>query len=194
MQLDESPTQEEPPSMAILLGALGKLGETVPKDTPCVLEKCYDSLIKRSQFEIKGSRHSVLPPLTDDPYVGNNPQVHGVEKKREQMADIARVCLEEASRPMEERVKIRLGESIDQGHKLVSGQLLSFLNGVISIGFTLHLGPSKEVLGVGCDNQKIKASDLSMLSLFLLAIIRNQDFSEALKDVGIKNVENNGLS
>ncbi|KAA0063156.1 uncharacterized protein E5676_scaffold1213G00290 [Cucumis melo var. makuwa] len=63
-----------------------------------------DSLIKRSQFEIKGSRHSVLPPLTDDPYVGNNPQVHGVEKKREQMADIARVCLEEASRPMEERV------------------------------------------------------------------------------------------
>ncbi|KAA0063157.1 gag-asp_proteas domain-containing protein [Cucumis melo var. makuwa] len=46
MQLDESPTQEEPPSMAILLGALGKLGETVPKDTPCVLEKCYGMMPK----------------------------------------------------------------------------------------------------------------------------------------------------
>ena len=36
MQLDKSPTQEEPPSTAILLGVLGKLGETVPKDTLCV--------------------------------------------------------------------------------------------------------------------------------------------------------------
>ncbi|KAA0036436.1 uncharacterized protein E5676_scaffold360G001010 [Cucumis melo var. makuwa] len=63
-----------------------------------------DSLIKRSQFEIKGSRHFVLPPVTDDPYVGNNPQVHRVEKEWKQMADMARVCLEEASRPMEERV------------------------------------------------------------------------------------------
>ncbi|KAA0062567.1 reverse transcriptase [Cucumis melo var. makuwa] len=63
-----------------------------------------NSLIKRSQFEIKGSRHSVLLPLIDGPYVGNNHQVHRVEKKREQMADIARVCLEEASRSMEERV------------------------------------------------------------------------------------------
>ncbi|KAA0038049.1 cytoplasmic tRNA 2-thiolation protein 1-like [Cucumis melo var. makuwa] len=63
-----------------------------------------DSLIKRSQFETKGSRHSVLSLLTDGPYVGNSPQVHRVEKKRKQMADIARVCLEEALRPMEERV------------------------------------------------------------------------------------------
>ncbi|KAA0058247.1 reverse transcriptase [Cucumis melo var. makuwa] len=63
-----------------------------------------DSLIKRSQFETKGSRHFVLPPLTYGPYVGNNPQVHRVEKKWDQMADIARVCLEEASRPMKERV------------------------------------------------------------------------------------------
>ncbi|TYK28787.1 uncharacterized protein E5676_scaffold403G001520 [Cucumis melo var. makuwa] len=63
-----------------------------------------NSLIKRSQFEIKGSRHSVLLPLIDGLYVGNNHQVHRVEKKREQMADIARVCLEEASRSMEERV------------------------------------------------------------------------------------------
>ncbi|KAA0039570.1 uncharacterized protein E5676_scaffold775G00570 [Cucumis melo var. makuwa] len=46
-----------------------------------------DSLIKRSQFEIKCSRHSVLPPLIDGPYVGNNPQVRKVEKKREQMDD-----------------------------------------------------------------------------------------------------------
>ncbi|KAA0066229.1 uncharacterized protein E5676_scaffold871G00190 [Cucumis melo var. makuwa] len=40
-----------------------------------------DSLIKRNQFEIKGSRHFVLLPLTDGPYVGNNPQVHRAEKK-----------------------------------------------------------------------------------------------------------------
>ncbi|KAA0055010.1 reverse transcriptase [Cucumis melo var. makuwa] len=63
-----------------------------------------DSLIKRSPFEIKGKRHSVLPPLTDGPYVGDRPQVHRVGEEWEQMADIARACLEEASRPMEERV------------------------------------------------------------------------------------------
>ncbi|TYK02248.1 RNA-directed DNA polymerase-like protein [Cucumis melo var. makuwa] len=44
MQLDESPAQEEPPSAAILLGALEKPGETVPKDTLCVPEKCHDVL------------------------------------------------------------------------------------------------------------------------------------------------------
>ncbi|KAA0041150.1 uncharacterized protein E6C27_scaffold128G00700 [Cucumis melo var. makuwa] len=38
------------------------------------------------------------------PYVEDDPQVHRVEEEWEQMADIARVCLEEASRPMEERV------------------------------------------------------------------------------------------
>ncbi|KAA0038416.1 uncharacterized protein E6C27_scaffold270G003150 [Cucumis melo var. makuwa] len=37
-----------------------------------------DSLIKRSPFEIKGKRHSVLPPLADGPYVGDRPQVHRV--------------------------------------------------------------------------------------------------------------------
>ncbi|KAA0046581.1 uncharacterized protein E6C27_scaffold114G001140 [Cucumis melo var. makuwa] len=63
-----------------------------------------DSLTKRSQFEISYSRHFVLSLLTSGPYVGNNPQIHRVEKEWEQMADIARVCLEEASRPMEERV------------------------------------------------------------------------------------------
>ncbi|KAA0031734.1 uncharacterized protein E6C27_scaffold696G00010 [Cucumis melo var. makuwa] len=35
-----------------------------------------DSQIKRSPFEIKGKRHSVLPPLADGPYVGDRPQVH----------------------------------------------------------------------------------------------------------------------
>ncbi|KAA0062586.1 reverse transcriptase [Cucumis melo var. makuwa] len=63
-----------------------------------------DLLIRRSQFEIDDSRHVVFPPVIDGPYVGNNPQVHRVEKEWEQMADIARVYLEEASRPMEERV------------------------------------------------------------------------------------------
>ncbi|KAA0066145.1 reverse transcriptase [Cucumis melo var. makuwa] len=63
-----------------------------------------NSLIKRSQFEIKSSKHYALPPITDDPYVGNNPQVHKVEDEWEQIADIARVCLEEASRPMKQRV------------------------------------------------------------------------------------------
>ncbi|KAA0046992.1 uncharacterized protein E5676_scaffold68G001120 [Cucumis melo var. makuwa] len=62
-----------------------------------------DSLIKRSPFEIKCKRHSVLPPVADDPYVGDRPQVHRVGEECEQMANIARVCLEEASRPMEER-------------------------------------------------------------------------------------------
>ncbi|TYK19581.1 uncharacterized protein E5676_scaffold1274G00110 [Cucumis melo var. makuwa] len=42
MQLNESPAQEEQPSVAILLGVLGKLGETVPKDTLYVLETCHD--------------------------------------------------------------------------------------------------------------------------------------------------------
>ncbi|TYK23962.1 reverse transcriptase [Cucumis melo var. makuwa] len=41
MQLNKSLIQEEPPSVVILLGALGKLGETVPKDTLCVPEKCH---------------------------------------------------------------------------------------------------------------------------------------------------------
>ncbi|KAA0054179.1 uncharacterized protein E6C27_scaffold131G001100 [Cucumis melo var. makuwa] len=63
-----------------------------------------DSPSKRSSFEIKGKRHPVLPPLADGPYVGDRPQVHRVEEEWEQMADIARVCLEEASRPMEEGV------------------------------------------------------------------------------------------
>ncbi|KAA0057593.1 reverse transcriptase [Cucumis melo var. makuwa] len=63
-----------------------------------------DSPSKGSPFEIKGKRHPVLPPLADGPYVADRPQVHRVEEEWEQMADIARVCLEEASRPMEERV------------------------------------------------------------------------------------------
>ncbi|KAA0054439.1 Asp_protease_2 domain-containing protein [Cucumis melo var. makuwa] len=46
MQLNKNPTQEEPPSVATLLGALGKLGETVPKDTMCVLEKCHGVMPK----------------------------------------------------------------------------------------------------------------------------------------------------
>ncbi|KAA0065493.1 reverse transcriptase [Cucumis melo var. makuwa] len=54
-----------------------------------------NSLIMRSQFEIKGSGHSVLSSVTDGPYVGNNPQVHKVENEWEQMADITRVCLKE---------------------------------------------------------------------------------------------------
>ncbi|KAA0057412.1 uncharacterized protein E6C27_scaffold280G002880 [Cucumis melo var. makuwa] len=63
-----------------------------------------DSPNKRSPFEIKGKRHPVLPPLADGPYVGDRPQVYRVEEEWEQMADIARVCLEEASRPVEEEV------------------------------------------------------------------------------------------
>ncbi|KAA0066694.1 uncharacterized protein E5676_scaffold384G00210 [Cucumis melo var. makuwa] len=62
-----------------------------------------DSLIKRSPFEIKAKRHSVLPPLADGPYVRDRPQVHRVGEECEQMADITRVCLEGASRPMKER-------------------------------------------------------------------------------------------
>ncbi|KAA0032259.1 RNA-directed DNA polymerase-like protein [Cucumis melo var. makuwa] len=57
-----------------------------------------NSPTRRSQFEIDGSRHSVLLRLVDRPYVGNNPQVHRFAKKWEQMANIARACLEKASR------------------------------------------------------------------------------------------------
>ncbi|KAA0037095.1 uncharacterized protein E5676_scaffold453G00070 [Cucumis melo var. makuwa] len=63
-----------------------------------------DSLIKRSPFEIKGNWHSVSPSFADGPNVGDSPQDHRVEEKRGQIADIVRVCLEEASRPMEEGV------------------------------------------------------------------------------------------
>ncbi|KAA0065561.1 reverse transcriptase [Cucumis melo var. makuwa] len=63
-----------------------------------------DSLVKRIQIEIKSNRHSVLLPLVVDPYVEVDPQSHRVEEEWEQMVDIARVCLEEASRSMEERV------------------------------------------------------------------------------------------
>ncbi|KAA0039111.1 uncharacterized protein E6C27_scaffold84G002140 [Cucumis melo var. makuwa] len=62
-----------------------------------------DSPSKRSPFEIKDKRHSVLPPVADDPYVGDRPQVHRVGEECEQMANVARVCLEKASRPMEEK-------------------------------------------------------------------------------------------
>ncbi|TYK01830.1 reverse transcriptase [Cucumis melo var. makuwa] len=78
-----------------------------------------DSLIKRSPFEIKGRRHSVLPPLADGPYVGDRPQVHRVGDECEQMADIARVCLEEASRSMEERLSVNLDLEEDREVKEV---------------------------------------------------------------------------
>ncbi|TYK27386.1 hypothetical protein E5676_scaffold325G00680 [Cucumis melo var. makuwa] len=70
-----------------------------------ILRKGMEGRSKKDQVVSRGSsRHYVLPPLTDDPYIGNSPQVHKVEKEWEQMVDIARVCLEEATRPMEERV------------------------------------------------------------------------------------------
>ncbi|TYK01392.1 uncharacterized protein E5676_scaffold29G00860 [Cucumis melo var. makuwa] len=72
----------------------------VCSENTCIIT---DSLIKRSPFEIKGKRHSVLPSLTDGPYVGDHRQVHRVGEECEQIANIARVCLEEASRPIEER-------------------------------------------------------------------------------------------
>ncbi|TYK19839.1 uncharacterized protein E5676_scaffold811G00460 [Cucumis melo var. makuwa] len=62
-----------------------------------------DSPNKRSPFEIEDKRHSALPPVADGPCLRDRPQVHRVKEECEQMANIARVCLEEASRPMEER-------------------------------------------------------------------------------------------
>ncbi|KAA0059143.1 uncharacterized protein E6C27_scaffold430G00550 [Cucumis melo var. makuwa] len=62
-----------------------------------------DSLIKRSPFEVEDKRHSVLPLIADGPCLGDRPQVHRVGEECEQMANIAQVCLEEASRPVEER-------------------------------------------------------------------------------------------
>ncbi|TYK03044.1 uncharacterized protein E5676_scaffold46G001390 [Cucumis melo var. makuwa] len=62
-----------------------------------------DSLIKKGPFKIEDKRHSVLSLIADGPCLGNRPQVHRVGEEGEQMANIAQVCLEEASRPMEER-------------------------------------------------------------------------------------------
>ncbi|KAA0066197.1 Transposon Ty3-G Gag-Pol polyprotein [Cucumis melo var. makuwa] len=45
MQLDKSLVQEEPTSVAILLEALEKSGETIPKDTLCVPEKCHEEKV-----------------------------------------------------------------------------------------------------------------------------------------------------
>ncbi|TYK28246.1 reverse transcriptase [Cucumis melo var. makuwa] len=45
MQLNKSSAQEEAPSAAILLRALGKLRETVPKDTLCIPEKCHGVML-----------------------------------------------------------------------------------------------------------------------------------------------------
>ena len=66
MQLDESPVQEEPPSVAILLGMFGKLEETVPKDTLCVLEKCHGVMPKswpKSLSMRQMTNHGIEPPL-----------------------------------------------------------------------------------------------------------------------------------
>ncbi|KAA0048769.1 hypothetical protein E5676_scaffold172G00580 [Cucumis melo var. makuwa] len=69
----------------------------------CMLEEYLDSPTRRSQFKIDGRRHFVLSSLVDRPYVGNNPQFHKFVKEWEQMADIARACLEKASRQIEKR-------------------------------------------------------------------------------------------
>ncbi|KAA0053627.1 reverse transcriptase [Cucumis melo var. makuwa] len=63
-----------------------------------------DSLARRNQFEIDGSRHYVLSLLGDDPYVRNNPQVHRFEEKWEHVVEIAQACLEKALRQMEKRI------------------------------------------------------------------------------------------
>ncbi|TYK11810.1 gag-asp_proteas domain-containing protein [Cucumis melo var. makuwa] len=56
---------------------LGSVAECSPVRSP----PQTDSLIRRIQFEIKGNRHSVLPPFTDGPYVEDDPQVHRVEEE-----------------------------------------------------------------------------------------------------------------
>ncbi|TYK23891.1 reverse transcriptase [Cucumis melo var. makuwa] len=127
MQLHKNPTREEPTFVAILLEMIDHeiellleakaSAKNAYRMTPPELAKLRqrnwvqllnvdqfghnaqtDSLTRRSQFEIDGSRHSVLSPLVDLHYVGNNPQVHRFAKEWEEMADIARACLEKASR------------------------------------------------------------------------------------------------
>ncbi|KAA0057470.1 reverse transcriptase [Cucumis melo var. makuwa] len=66
MQLDKSLVQEEPPSKAIPLGALGKLGETVPKDNLCIPEKYHGvlSMKKKDRNSQQRIKCSILNKLT----------------------------------------------------------------------------------------------------------------------------------
>ncbi|TYK29873.1 uncharacterized protein E5676_scaffold208G001250 [Cucumis melo var. makuwa] len=65
MQLDGSRAQEEPPSVEILVGALEKPGETVPKDTLCVPEKRHGvmpSSWPKSSSRRRRTDHGKEPP------------------------------------------------------------------------------------------------------------------------------------
>ncbi|KAA0033368.1 uncharacterized protein E5676_scaffold26G00180 [Cucumis melo var. makuwa] len=65
LQLDESRIQEEPPPVEILLGALEKPGETVPKDTLGVPEKCHGvmpSSWPKSSSRRRRTDYGIEPP------------------------------------------------------------------------------------------------------------------------------------
>ncbi|TYK03050.1 TMV resistance protein N [Cucumis melo var. makuwa] len=96
----------EGPSLGVVDAT--KTPEVEAEQFSCVLGEylhhCVDGRQKYWVLTAEGKRHPVLPPLADGPYVGDRPQVHRVEEEWEQIADIAGVCLEEASRSMEEGV------------------------------------------------------------------------------------------
>ncbi|TYK18124.1 uncharacterized protein E5676_scaffold411G00520 [Cucumis melo var. makuwa] len=74
MQLDESHAQEEPLSVEILLGALEKPRETVPKDTLCVPKKCHGvmpSSWPKSSSMRRRTDHGVESPLEAKAHVKN---------------------------------------------------------------------------------------------------------------------------
>ncbi|KAA0058384.1 RNA-directed DNA polymerase-like protein [Cucumis melo var. makuwa] len=65
IELDKSPVQEKPPSTVILFGALGKLGETVPKDTLCFPKKYHGVMPKswpKSLSIQKMTNHGIESP------------------------------------------------------------------------------------------------------------------------------------
>ncbi|KAA0043641.1 uncharacterized protein E5676_scaffold447G001400 [Cucumis melo var. makuwa] len=131
MQLDKSPIREEPTPVAILLEALRKSGETVPKDTLCVLEKCHGMMQNSWPKSLPSQRmidHEIeLLPEANSPaknvYRTTPPKLAELLKELKellntgfdrlvqasfakewgQMTDIAEAGLEKASRQMEKR-------------------------------------------------------------------------------------------
>jgi len=74
MQLDESRAQEESLSVEILLGALEKPGETVPKDTLCVSKKCHGVMPSRwpkSSLMRRRTDHGVESPSEANAHAKN---------------------------------------------------------------------------------------------------------------------------
>ncbi|TYJ98402.1 uncharacterized protein E5676_scaffold232G001530 [Cucumis melo var. makuwa] len=95
MQLNKNRIQQEPPSLEIPLGALGKMKETIPKDTLCVPKKCHDvmpnswpkslSMRRRIDHGIESSSEKLV-----DPYKLHREPVLSLKKKDRSL----RLCID----------------------------------------------------------------------------------------------------